>query len=61
MTIERHSGAENPSELRHRHSVTLDSRASVRCWQRRLTPDEVARVRAGVADVSPAFYGDEDW
>ncbi len=59
--IERHSGAENPSEQRHRHSVSLDSRASVRSWQQRLTSDEVARVREGVSDTSPAFYSDEDW
>jgi hypothetical protein len=59
--IERHSGAENPSEQRHKHSVSLDSRASVRSFEQRLTPDEVARVREGVSDVSPAFYADEDW
>src|SRR5206468_1688151 len=43
--IERHSAAENPAEQSHRHSVSLDSRASVRSWQQRLTPDEIARVR----------------
>jgi hypothetical protein len=59
--IERYSAAENPSEQRHKHSVALDSRASVRSWERRLTPDEIARVRAGVADVSERFYSNEDW
>jgi Sulfotransferase family len=59
--IERHSAAENPVEQRDKHSVTLDSRANVQSWKRRLSDDEVARVRAGVADVAPAFYSDEDW
>jgi len=38
-----------------------DSRAAARTWRHRLTPEEVARVREGVADVAPAFYGDETW
>ena len=41
--------------------VNVDSAANVRHWQRRLTPDEVRRVRDGTADVWPEFYSDEDW
>jgi hypothetical protein len=55
------SAAGNPTELRHRHDVRLDSRASVDSWKRKLSAEEIERIRAGVADVAPAFYPDEDW
>lgn len=38
-----------------------DSRAAKWTWTTRLEPGEVARVRAGVADVAPRFYGEESW
>ena len=41
--------------------VKVDSAANVRNWQRRLTPDEIRRVRDGTADVARHFYSDQDW
>jgi hypothetical protein len=60
-TIAAHSGSDNPTELREKHDVRLDSAANITSWQRRLSPEDVDRIRAGVADVAPDFYGDEDW
>jgi hypothetical protein len=60
-SIAEHSGEGNPVELREKHDVRLDSRANVDSWRRRLSPEEVERIRAGVADVAPAFYSDVDW
>lgn len=60
-TIASHSGKVNPWDLQRLHDVRLDSRAGVESWQRRLTPEQVERVRTGVADVSPRFYSDDDW
>jgi hypothetical protein len=59
--IAQHSGEGNPTELREKHDVRLDSAASVESWRRRLKPAEVERIRTGVADVAPAFYPEEDW
>jgi hypothetical protein len=59
--IAESSAAGNPTELRHRHDVRLDSRASVDSWKRKLSAEEIERIRGGVADVAPAFYSDEDW
>ncbi|MFN8187085.1 MAG: sulfotransferase [Gaiellales bacterium] len=59
--IEAHSAASNPAELEQAHSVKLASSESLRNWSRVLSDAEVARVREAVADVSPAFYGDDDW
>lgn len=61
--VESHSGAGNPAEVaRWRHvSVTRDSRASTSTWRQRLTPEEVERVREGVAGVAGLFYDEGDW
>jgi hypothetical protein len=48
-------------DVNGRQFLSRDSRANVDNWRRRLTPDEIGRVRARVADVSPLFYGDDEW
>lgn len=42
-------------------TVRRDSRSARWTWARRLTPDQLERVREGTAEVASAFYGDEDW
>jgi len=61
--IRRSTSRSNPvdREVNGRQFLTRDSRANVDNWRRRLTPTEVERVRARVADVSPLFYGDDEW
>lgn len=59
--IAESSSAANPDELRKSHDVHLHSRAIVGAWRRRLPAEDIERIRAGVADVAPAFYGPEDW
>lgn len=44
-----------------RRAINRDSRAAKRTWTQRLTPEEVQRVREGVAGVAPSFYADEEW
>lgn len=53
------SRSEVPPSL-HR-TIRRDSRAARWTWARRLTAEELARVRAGTAEVAGAFYGQEDW
>jgi hypothetical protein len=59
--IREHTSAKNPDRLEEKHAVRLDSRASLSGWRRSLSEEQIALVRAGAADVWPAFYGDEDW
>ena len=59
--IAAHSAEGNPSELREKHDVRLDSAASIASWRKRLSAEEVERIRAGTADVAPAYYSDDDW
>jgi hypothetical protein len=61
--IETASSADNPKELsRSRvHAVRLDSRANLYNWRKRLTPEEVTRVRKMTEDVSHLYYADQEW
>jgi hypothetical protein len=57
------SSAENPAELSRQavHAVRLDSRANLGNWKKRLTADEVERIRRLTEAVSAQFYPEQDW
>jgi predicted metal-dependent HD superfamily phosphohydrolase len=57
------SQAGNPAELSENavHSVKMDSRASLKNWQKRLTHDEINRIRDLTADVAGHYYSEQDW
>ncbi len=61
--VERSSSESNVKDVPawRRRAINRDSRAAKRTWTQRLTPEEVERVRRGVAEVAPSFYGEEDW
>jgi hypothetical protein len=62
-TVMQSSSAENPSEasLRKVHSVWLDSRASVHNWKRRLSREDIERVRRLTEEVACHYYSQEEW
>jgi hypothetical protein len=62
-TILNSSSSENPVELSKKkvHSVKLDSRANMNNWKKRLTPEEVIRIRKLTEDVSHLFYTENEW
>lgn len=53
----------NPTELplESIYSVNLDSQANLKNWQKRLTADEINRIRELTADVANRYYSPEDW
>lgn len=57
------SSSENPTELSKNktHSVKLDSRANMHNWKKRLTPEEINRIRSLTEDVAHLFYSDVQW
>jgi hypothetical protein len=59
-TIRNSSSSENPAELSRRkvHSVKLDSRANLDNWKKRLSPNEITRVRTMTEDVAHLYYPD---
>ena len=61
--VRESSSADNPAELARGkvHSVKLDSRANLHSWKRRLSPEEIARVRRLTEDVAHEYYPDVEW
>ncbi|MBN2499189.1 MAG: sulfotransferase [Anaerolineales bacterium] len=61
--IRQATSAENPSEVSRDaiYSVNLDSRANLKNWKKRLTPEEIERIRELTTDVAGHYYNDEDW
>jgi hypothetical protein len=57
------SSSENPQELSRRqvHAVKLDSRANLDSWKKRLTTEEIKRVRTMTEDVSALYYSHAEW
>ena len=62
-TILDSSSSENPMELSRKkvHDVRLDSRANMENWKKRLTEDEIKRVREITEEVSQLFYANAEW
>ncbi|MEJ5241904.1 MAG: sulfotransferase [Anaerolineales bacterium] len=61
QTILTSSGSENPVELTRTHSIRLNSRASLHNWKKRLTEEEIARIRTLTADTWPLYYTEDEW
>lgn len=57
------TSARNPNEQQagDPHSVRLDSRANVRNWVRRLSAEQVARIREITEEAAAPFYDASDW
>jgi len=62
-TILNTSSSENPNELSKKkvHSVKLDSRANVDNWKKRLSADEIARIRDVTGEIAAQFYEEKEW
>ncbi len=61
--IEQSSSVDNPKELskEHKHSVRLDSRSNLMNWRKRLSEDEVERIKAISGEVASYYYPPESW
>src|SRR5215211_1480591 len=57
------SSAANPKEtsVDHPHETRLDSRANLTSWKRRLSDDEVDRIRNVTEETAALFYGADEW
>ncbi len=62
-TILNSSNSKNPSEASKKkvHSVKLDSRANIGSWKKRLSPEEITRIRKLTGNVADLYYPDDDW
>jgi len=62
-TILKSSGSRNPAELspKKTHSVNMDSLAGVKNWKKRLSADDINRIRKMTEGVAKFYYEDKDW
>jgi hypothetical protein len=61
--IEGSSSSDNPGELsmQQTHSVNLDSRSNLENWKRRLSPEEIERVRGLSGEIAQRYYPEAVW
>ncbi len=59
--IRESSSSENPIEGKKVHSFKLDSRANMSNWKKRLSDDEIRRIREATQEVTSLFYPDAEW
>ena len=62
-TILSASNSENPAELSRRkvHGFKLDSRANIDLWKKRLSVEEIDRIRKITEETSALYYSDAEW
>jgi hypothetical protein len=62
-TILNSSSSENPKELSRQkvHGFKVDSRAHIHVWKKRLSVEDIDRVREITREVSPLYYSDAEW
>jgi Sulfotransferase family len=59
--IEESSGDHNAIEQVPGSELLRNSKENVLNWQRRLSAEEINRIREGTSDVSRFFYTDDEW
>ncbi len=62
--VMKFSASENPKEVQKSgqiHQLKRDSRANIKNWKRRLTIEQIERIRKLTSEVSDVFYGEDDW
>ncbi len=62
-TILESSSSDNPSEASSQnvYAVRLDSRAALHNWKKRMSSEEIRRVRQLTEDVASLYYPDLNW
>jgi hypothetical protein len=62
-TILNSSSSENPVELSRKkvHGFKLDSLANIDVWKKRLSVEEVDRIRKITEEISAIYYSDAEW
>ena len=57
------SSSENRREISRKkvHAVKLDSRANLDNWKKRMTAEEIERVRTITGEISTLYYSDAEW
>lgn len=62
-TVSESSASGNPKEIARQdiYGTRVDSQANLDNWKRRLSQQEIERIRAITGEVAGAYYSDSDW
>lgn len=52
---------ESTSQSRVKGSLERDSKANIMSWKKRLSEDEIKKIKEGTINVWPKFYGEDEW
>jgi hypothetical protein len=57
------SSSDNPKERSEKavYAIRLDSRSNLNNWKRRISPEEIDRIREATGPVAQNYYSDQDW
>ena len=55
------AGPHNPGEQHSGSHIRRDSESNIWNWKKRLTPEEIQRVKEQTDAIADQFYGEEDW
>ena len=55
------TGSHNPSEQHRASEFRRNARANIDNWKRRLSADEIIRIREATQEIASNSYSDEDW
>jgi hypothetical protein len=63
ITIQNSSASGNPKEIARQdiYGTRVDSQANLDNWKRRLSSEEIKRIREFTGEVASRYYGDADW
>ena len=60
--ILKYSQSHNPSETSHKgHDIKVDSAKNIFTWKKRLSTDEIKRIKEGTKEISEKFYSEDEW
>jgi len=61
--ILKSSSSENPTELslKRTHSIKMDSAGSIKNWRKRLSEEDIKKIREMTEGVAEYYYSNEDW
>jgi hypothetical protein len=59
--IRESSSSENPAEGKRVHAFKLDSRANMSAWKKRLSQDEIRRIREMTEEIASIYYPEAQW
>jgi hypothetical protein len=59
--IRESSSSENPAEGKRVHSYKIDSRANMYNWKKRLSEDEIRRIREATEEFASIYYPEAPW